>query len=144
MKKCLILLAVALSGTIAKADNFALKVNLYGSTSAMYVLDSKPVITYSDNSIIIKNQSLEDTYPISEVESFTFVETPASGIEKITDNITYEFRNNVFTCEGQYIRVFNLSGHAVSEGNSSVSLEALADGLYIISAGNRTIKVIKK
>lgn len=144
MKKCLILLAVALSGTFAKADSFALKVNLYGSTSAMYVLDSKPVITYSDNNIIIKNQSFEDTYSFSEVKSFTFVENPASGIEKIMDNITFEFRNNIFTCESHYIRVFNLSGHVVSEGNSSVSLEALADGLYIISVGNRTIKVIKK
>lgn len=144
MKKCLILLAIALTGTVAKAENYALKVSLYGSTSATYVLETKPVVTYSENNVTIKTQSLEDTYPLSEVESFTFVESASSGIETITQNVTYDFHNNIFTCEGHEIRVYNLSGQSVASGNSSVSLEALDRGIYIVNTGNRSIKVVKK
>lgn len=144
MKKCLILLAVALTGIVSKAENYALKVTLYGNTSATYVLDDKPVVSYSGNNVIIRNQSVEDVYSIDEVESFTFVESVFSGIETITQNVTYDFRNNIFTCEGHDIRVFSLSGQSAAAGNSAVSLEGLDRGVYIVTAGNRSIKVIKK
>lgn len=144
MKKCFILLAIALTGTVAKAENYALKVTFYGNTSATYVLNTKPVVSYSGNNVTIKNQSLEDTYPINEVESFTFVESGTTGIETITQNVTYDFRDNIFTCEGQDIRVFNIAGQSVAAGNSAVSLETLDRGIYIVNAGNRSIKVVKK
>lgn len=144
MKKCLICLAIALTGSVAKADNYALKVTLHGSSSATYVLDTKPVVTYSGSNVTIKNQSLEDTYSINEVESFTFVEGASSGIETITQNVTYDFRDNIFTCDGHDIRVYNLFGQPVAAGNSSVSLETLDRGIYIVNTGNRSIKVVKK
>lgn len=143
MKKYLILLALALTGFVAKAENYVLKVTLQGSTSATYVLDARPIISYSGNDVIIKSQSLEDKYAINEVESFTFVDEAEMDVDNLTQNVTYQFHNNVFTCEGHDIRVFNISGQQVAAGNSSVSLESLEHGIYIVSTGKRAIKVMK-
>lgn len=145
MKKCLTLLAIALVATVAKAaENYALKVTLNENTSATYVLNTKPVVTYSGSNVIIKAESLEDSYRIDEVKSFTFVDGDSAGADAITMNVTYGFRDNIFTCEGYHIRVFNLSGCVVATGNGSVSLEGLDDGIYIVNAGDRSIKVVKK
>lgn len=144
MKKTLILLAAALSALAANAGNYALKVNLSQGTSATYILSDKPVITYSVNDVIIKSQGIEDSYLLSDVKSFTFTENGTSGIESVTDNVTYEFHDNVFTCEGHKIRVYNLSGRKVASGSNSVSLESLDRGIYIVNTGNRAIKVMKK
>lgn len=144
MKKTLILLAAALSALAANAGNYALKVNLRQGSSATYILSDKPVITYSGNDVIIKSQGIEDSYLLSDVKSFTFTENGTSGIESVTDNVTYEFHDNVFTCEGQVITVYNLSGRKVASGSNSVSLESLDRGIYIVNTGNRAIKVMKK
>lgn len=144
MKKTLILLAATLSALAANAGNYALKVNLRQGFSATYILSDKPVITYSGNDVIIRSQGIEDSYLLSDVKSFTFTENGTSGIESVTDNVTYEFHDNVFTCEGQVITVYNLSGLKVASGSNSVSLESLDRGIYIVNTGNRAIKVMKK
>lgn len=144
MKKYTILLATLFTLTVAKADDYALKVTLHEGTTATYVLSTKPVISYSEENVTIKTQSLEDSYPINDVKSFSFVDNESAGLEDMSQNVTYDFRNNVFTCEGHDIQVFNLSGQSVAAGNSSVSLETLGCGTYIVNAGNRSIKVLKK
>lgn len=144
MKKTLILLAGALSALAANAGDYALKVNLSPGSSATYILSDKPVITYSGNDVIFKSQGIEDSYLLSDVKSFSFTENGTSGIESVTDNVTYEFHDNVFTCEGQVITVYNLSGRKVASGSNSVSLESLDRGIYIVNTGNRAIKVMKK
>lgn len=144
MKKYPLLLAMALSLTVARADDYALKVTLYEGPAATYVLSSKPVVTYSDENVIIKSGTLEDTYRIDDVKTLSFVEPSSSGVKEIEQNVTYDFRDNVFTCEGHEIRVYNLSGRSVASGYGTVSLESLERGIYIVSAGTRTIKVVKK
>lgn len=143
MKKFLILTALAFVCNMANAENYALKVNLQGPASAIYVLSDKPVISYSGSNLIIKSKSLEDSYPISEVKSLSFEDNLSSVVENVTDGTAFQFINNVFTCEGHEIHVFDMSGRMVASGIESVSLETLRGGVYIVNAGNRSVKVIR-
>lgn len=143
MKKFLILTAFAIGCSMAYAENYALKVNLQDSSSAVYVLSDKPVISYSGSDVIIKCKNLEDSYSISEVKSLSFENNPASVMENVMESTEFRFIDNVFTCEGHEIRVFDMSGSMVASGIGSVSLETLRSGVYIVNAGNRSVKVIR-
>lgn len=143
MKKYLILMALVLTGTIAKADDYALKVTLHEGGTSTYVLGTKPVISCSGENVTIKNGTLEDSYSIKDIKSMSFVKDMASVGEVVPGNTTYDFRGNVFACEGHEIIVVNLRGQAVATGTDSVSLEALDNGIYIVNTGDRAIKVIK-
>lgn len=144
MKKYLIVLAMILAGTAAEAEDYALKVTFHEGQDATYVLSTKPVITYSEEKVMIKTASLEDEYPLESVKSFSFVENGYSGLEAICENVVYDFRDNIFTCENHTIRVINLNGQCVAAGEDRVSMEALENGVYLVNTGNRTIKVLKK
>lgn len=58
----------------------------------------------------IKNAELEDTYPLAEVKSFAFV-NHVTSLQPVGDgDVTYRFSNNLFTCEGHDLNVYDLSG----------------------------------
>lgn len=144
MKKYLILLAIALIGNVALADGHALKVTLTGGTSATYILSSRPTVTYSGANMTIKNASLEDSYPLGQVESLSFTED-VSSLKSVNDGgAVYDFRDNVFTSEGNDLRVYDLSGSCVAQGCGNVSLSRLQAGVYLVSVGGRSIKIFKK
>lgn len=144
MKKYLILLAIMLMGNVARADGHALKVTLAGGTAATYILTSRPVVSYSGGNMTIRNASLEDSYPLGQVESLTFVEDVTSIRTAAGGENIYCFRDNVFTCEGNEIRVYDLAGAIVSQGADTVSLRGLPAGVYIVNVAGRSIKVLKK
>lgn len=143
MKKYLTALAILLAGTAAEAEDYALKVALNEGNDATYVLSEKPVITYSDEKVIIQTANLADEYPIKAVKSFSFIENVTGVSETLPDNAVYDFRDNVFTCENHTIRVINPEGRCVVSGQDRVSLETLGRGVYIVNTGNRTIKVFR-
>lgn len=143
MKKYLILLALMFMGNVVRADNPALKVNLDGGTSATYILASKPVVTYEEGNVTIKTESLEDTYPLAEVKSFAFVNDVTSLASVGDGDVTYRFSNNLFTCEGHDISVYDLSGTLVAGGKNEVSLATFGNGIYVVSVAGRSVKIFK-
>ncbi len=143
MKKYLILLAMMFMGNVVRADNSALRINLDGGTTATYILASKPVVTYEEGNVTIKNAELEDTYPLAEVKSFAFVNNVTS-LQSVGDgDVTYRFGNNLFTCDGHDISVYDLSGTLVAAGKNEVSLATLGNGIYVVSVAGRSVKIFK-
>lgn len=143
MKKYLILLAMMFMGNVVRADNSALRINLDGGTTATYILASKPVVTYEEGNVTIKNAELEDTYPLAEVKSFAFVNNVTS-LQSVGDgDVTYRFVNNMFTCDGHDISVYDLSGTLVAAGKNEVSLATLGNGIYVVSVAGRSVKIFK-
>lgn len=143
MKKYLILLAMTFMGNVVRADNSALRINLDGGTTATYILASKPVVTYEEGNVTIKNAELEDTYPLAEVKSFAFVNNVTS-LQSVGDgDVTYRFVNNMFTCDGHDISVYDLSGTLVAAGKNEVSLATLGNGIYVVSVAGRSVKIFK-
>lgn len=143
MKKYLILLAMMFMGNVVRADNSALRINLDGGTTATYILASKPVVTYEEGNVTIKNAELEDTYPLAEVKSFAFVNDVTSLPSVGDGNVTYRFSNNLFTCDGHDISVYDLSGILVAAGKNEVSLATLGNGIYVVSVAGRSVKIFK-
>ena len=130
-------------GNVVRADNSALRINLDGGTTATYILASKPVVTYEEGNVTIKNAELEDTYPLAEVKSFAFVNNVTS-LQSVGDgDVTYRFSNNLFTCEGHDMSVYDLSGTLVAAGKNEVSLATLGNGIYVVSVAGRSVKIFK-
>lgn len=142
MKKfTLSLAALCICGSMLAAPT-ALSVNLKDGTKATYALSDKPKVTFSGSDMLITAASASTTYALADVATFTFSET--SGIDEVIagSDIVYRYDGNTFECEGQDIRVFNLSGAQLLEGRDSVSLESLAKGVYVVLAGKQAIKVV--
>lgn len=142
MKKfTLSLAALCICGSMLAAPT-ALSVNLKDGTKATYALSDKPKVTFSGSDMLITAASASTTYALADVATFTFSET--SGIDEVIagSDIVYRYDGNTFECEGQDIRVFNLSGAQLLEGRHSVSLESLAKGVYVVLAGKQAIKVV--
>lgn len=142
MKKfTLSLAALCICGGMLAAPT-ALSVNLKDGTKATYALSDKPKVTFSGSDMLITAASASTTYALADVATFTFSET--SGIDEVIagSDIVYRYDGNTFECEGQDIRVFNLSGAQLLEGRDSVSLESLANGVYVVLAGKQAIKVV--
>lgn len=143
MKKYLILLAMMCMGNVVRADNSALRINLDGGTTATYILASKPVVTYEEGNVTIKSAELEDTYPLAEVKSFAFVNDVTSLPSVGDGDVTYRFSNNLFTCDGHDISVYDLSGTLVAAGKNEVSFATLGNGIYVVSVAGRSVKIFK-
>lgn len=143
MKHFIIALGLMLSSATAFAGTTALKVTLANGTDETFLLSEKPVITCSGTDMIIRTSSLTASYPRTDITSMTFARNAHTDIRKVTDNITYAYCDNVFTCNGQNISVYNLQGVCVASGSESVSLQDLPAGIYLINVNNKTIKIFR-
>ena len=87
--------------------------------------------------------SLEYTYGLGEVKSFAFVNDVTSLSSAGDGDVTYRFSNNLFTCDGHDISVYDLSGTLVARGKNEVSLATLGNGIYVVSVAGRSVKIFK-
>lgn len=141
----------AIVGMKAQEKN-ALVVKLTDGSTNTFVLSNKPVVTMPDNNVVISGVA-SATYARSEVEKFYFIYDDGSGIEPIgKDNIAffYEDGENVRITglkDKTTVSVASLDGKIIftqkSDGTGSVtiSLGNHSKGIYIISFGERSIKV---
>ena len=153
MKKIFVILfGMLLSSTIYAQEKNALVIKLTDGNTHTFVLSKKPVVTLPDGNIAV-NGSASTTYPRSEVEKFYFVYDDGSGIESIgKDNVTFYY------VDGENVRisglkdkatvsVASLDGKIISTqkcdgtGSVTISLGNQPRGIYIISFGDRSVKI---
>ncbi|MCD8387482.1 MAG: T9SS type A sorting domain-containing protein [Bacteroidales bacterium] len=163
MKKHLIisLLCLALGCLWGRAADLAyLNLKLNDGAVYSYAFASQPELIFPDAStLLILTQQEEVSYPIADIASYFFSESPAAGIAApVADvqNITFRFTapNRVeIAAEGPVTaRLFTMSGAVVlsaQKGTSmptmEVSLEDLPTGVYLLNVNNRqTVKILKK
>lgn len=143
MKKTYALIAILCCAAFARAENKALRIEFNDGKTALYSLANKPAVTFEGNDFTIKTSDAETSYPRADVKNFTFVKDE-SGVKDLTDATKYSYSDNVFSCEGHAIDVYDMSGVRVANGMDSVSLNGLCDGVYIVRAGKQSIKVVKQ
>lgn len=143
MKKTYALIALLCCAAFAKAEDKALCIEFNDGKTALYSLANKPAVTFEGNDFTIKTSDAETSYPRADVKNFTFVKDE-SGVKDLTDATKYSYSDNVFSCEGHAIDVYDMSGVRVANGMDSVSLNGLCDGVYIVRAGKQSIKVVKQ
>ena len=142
MKKLILPLMMICASLGVFAESTALKVVLKDGNSATYVLTEKPKVTFEGENVNISTPDAQASYLRSEVASFSFIET--SSVKDIEgSDTTYRFTDNVFESEGNLITVYSITGATVARGANSLSLESLNTGIYIVKAGNQSIKIRK-
>ena len=116
----------------------------------------KPVITYTENDLVLKTTKTEVQYPLSSLSKITFTETE-TGVDAILDDIQSpvltldDYVINITGAKaGVSVSVIGSDGKAIGtyktdqDGGVTFSIADLPQGIYIINSENLTFKVLKK
>lgn len=150
MKKILFSLMMLVATNALAEDN-----HLYILSSAGETLDwSVPTLqkmTFQNGNVVITKKDGTSTYtPISSV-SRMYISTPsANGIESVEGGVQCAWdgeRLHVNAPAGSAVRVFSVNGVLVSQTrltDTSVDLQGLNRGMYVVNVGGQVLKIMKK
>lgn len=157
MKRFLLLLiAGVLVSVTSKASNKVLQIWQADGQIVTISLNEEPVTTYSEGNLIITTTNTTITYPLEEVQRYTYAEdTPISEGDGVPDGIKSIFSNDgetltfkglkstsdicIYSASGQLIRTFKANGDKIA-----VSLSQLPTGVYLVKANGVTYKISKR
>ena len=116
----------------------------------------KPVITYTENDLVLKTTKTEVQYPLSSLSKITFTDaetgvdairddnqSPALTLDDYVINITGAkagINVSLIATDGKTIGTYKTD----QDGSVSFSIADLSLGIYIIKSENLTFKVLKK
>ena len=117
--------------------------------------EDKPVITYTENDLVLKTTKTEFQYPLASLAKFTFTELATQ-----VNAVPVDFQNPTFAIDDYEINItganagINVSviypdGKIVGtykteqDGSVTFSIADLPAGLYIINSEKLTFKVLK-
>ena len=130
------LLLAVLSSTGAwaqeKAKGIVVWLNDGNKTEVLF--SDMPEFTYADGYVTLKSNSTELSWPIANLQRFTFEEITATDIRDITSTGLDILSDDC--------NAYDLSGRLVRQNVKSLS--ELPAGTYIVKAGSVTIKVVRK
>lgn len=119
-----------------------------------FLLDDNPVVTYSDGNLVV-NGSATTSYAISDVKDFHFTVGDESGVKNIesdllriinVDDKTIRIENAPVNIE---VMMMNINGILVCTtltDSNGIAVLTLPEhkGLYVLSVGMQSIKLIRK
>ncbi|MCM1036329.1 MAG: T9SS type A sorting domain-containing protein [Bacteroides sp.] len=88
--------------------------------------------------------STDDVLDYYDFRDFPYMGTETDGIADVaaaTTALTYA--QGIATAHGERISVYNISGTTVAAGNDMVDVSRLPKGVYIIKAGNASLKIVR-
>lgn len=151
----LCLVCLALFSEVISAQN-TITIHQKDGQKVSFGFAEKPVVTYTDNYLVVKTTGTEMQYPLLSLSKITFSDTPTS-VTPVADgkqSPVIEFDGYAVNMAGvkanASVTVFSSEGKAVSESKAdaeglvSISLEGLPQDVYLIKAGEITFKVLKK
>ncbi|MDE5790875.1 MAG: hypothetical protein K2H96_06585 [Muribaculaceae bacterium] len=134
---------------------YSLYVNTVSGDQIEYAFEKKPVATFEgDNLIITVTDAPGVEYPMNEVKNITIQGKEESGVAE-SENVKYQIRitDSYITVKGlaepNGVEVYSLSGVLVGKGapdqsgNCEVSIENLAQGVYVVSLPGHSFKFVK-
>lgn len=133
-------------------------VEMKNGAKVSFLLEDSPVITFQSGNLVV-NKDAETTYSFESIKNYHFTEqNEGGGTTKANeayadalqivwlDNETVEVRN---AQPNLSVRLFSVNGAAMAQtvtdtdGKAAVSVPNKA-GVYVISAGNQSFKIIRK
>ena len=147
MKKY-VLAAMMMAGTAMWADKYNFLT--VSTTGEEYIsLPAIQKITFADGNCVVTTTTGDYTYPLSEVKKMYFSVDDPTAIEALpqeTENLQYKDGKLKVNGDGM-LRIYSSNGALVQMANvkkgANISLASLQSGLYIVSMGDKTIKVTK-
>ncbi len=155
MKRLLSIIIIAFLAIPIFAQN-TLTIHQKDGQQFSYGFEEKPVVTFTDNDLIIKSSKTEVQYEMAKVAKFTFddVEDAVIGIKAndtksslSLDEYTVcisgakaDVEVRLITSDGKQIQTYKTN----QDGSVSFSIAELPEGTYIISTESLTVKILKK
>jgi hypothetical protein len=146
MKKLLILMLVACSGLFASAQVRSIIVNKIDGTQTQINIVQNMQVTFAKSQITIGTQ----TFNRSDVANWTY--STASAVSTVKSDAQKPFKQigNVLSFNANAsVMVFGVDGRMVISNpaviaGSNLSLDALANGIYIVKVNGNSFKIVKK
>jgi hypothetical protein len=151
MKKLLTILVLLFAFSMVHADNSTnLVIKQKAGNETILSLDSKPIITFEGEYMIVKNDFATISFPIADVDQYsvstsTDVKEIHSQPRLLNGQVTINdlpkgSKAYIHSIDGKVIREFDANGL----GTVTFNLRDLPKGTYIISAPNTRFKMSNK
>lgn len=118
--------------------------------------DEKPVVTFTDNELVVTSSGTEVRYPLSAVDKFTFNDKTTAS-EQIKEDVKKasitldeyivlltgalpDISVSLVASDGKVLQSFRTD----SDGSLQFSIADIPEGIYIISSNNINIKILKR
>ena len=153
MKRLLIFLFISIISISVFSQN-TLTVFQKDGQEFSFGFDETPVITYTDNDMVIKTSNSEVQFQLLNLHKFTFTEGSTSVKSVDTDKASFELDSYFVHISGAKagieVLVTCADGKSVgsyktdTEGTVTFSIAELPNGLYNINSEQISFKVLKK
>ena len=150
MKKLMFSLMMLVAANALAEDNYLYIQSSTGET-VDWSVPSLQKMTFQNGNVVITKKDGTSTYtPISFI-SRMYISTPsANGIESVGNNgqCTWDGeRLHVNAPAGSAVKVYSVNGVLVSQTlltDTSVNLQGLNRGMYVVNVGGHVVKIMKK
>ena len=139
MKKLFFSLLTLFAATVSWADS-ALFVHQKSGGVVEYAFSEKPVVTYSEGYLIISVPEASVSYPLSNLQKFTFGDVDDQVTRIVAPVNTAPQPTYIYSLDGKLMRTLQPS----EDGTTSASLEGLPSGTYVVKNGKTSYKVLKR
>ena len=155
MKRLLLLLLSALAIMPIAAQNI-LTIHQKDGQQFSFGFSEKPVITYTENEMVLTTTRTTVKYPLSSIAKLTFPDTGTGVEETAADTDEAKISLDSYTVRisgaksGQNVFVTDASGKTLStyetdqDGSVTFSIADLPQGIYIIKSESLTCKILKQ
>jgi len=150
---CFVLLLLSLfKNAIAFESRLYLVVWAKDGTQVAYDFKEKPIITFSDNYLVITIESSQVSYSLGNYDHFSFENEIPTEISSLDVNgISIEDDHLVFPDikAGTHLKICTLNGSIIYDklidinGNYSLSISNVPKGIYIVAIGKLSYKLKK-
>ena len=139
MKKLILSLLTLFAATASWADT-ALFVHQKSGGVVEYAFSEKPVVTYSEGYLVISAAEASVSYPLSNMDKFTFGEVDDQVTRIVAPVDVAPQPTHIYSIDGKLMRTLQPSDN----GTTSASLEGLPAGTYVVKNGKTSYKVLKR
>lgn len=154
MKKILSLLAGCLLTVAAAHASNTLELHLTNGQTISYVLlQEQPVLSFQGDSIVVTTSSSKSYYDMHDVSYFNYNTSTPTNIDETTTNKGMQRNGNRLSFDGlpagSAVTVFDTAGQlylqtkADGQGHAELSLDELANGVYVVKAYHISTKINK-
>lgn len=144
MKK--ILLSLAVTGCCILDGHSAshLQLTMADGATPVFALAEKPSVTFDGAKMNIATPSTKLSYDRSDIVKLHFVDiTTAMAAIEVDADPAAVYNGDTVTLPGACIEVYDLNGALRASGRDTLSLSALATGVYVVRAGGSSFMLVR-
>lgn len=153
-KKFIVVLSLLGVALCANADKQYMIVEQLDESKYSFLLDDNPIVTHEDGNLVV-NGDAATSYAISSVKRFYFAEDAVSGVEKQTSDVFCIVSLDESTLQvlnaqpAESVTLVSVDGKVILTSTTDMNGSAIVKlpgrgGVYVLTVGTKSIKVIRK